>query len=293
MKTSKEARMIELSIRSFAGALLGALCFAAPVTAQGLVETYLSSFKDKYSVEFVEESYCSGILYDTGVSFGQYGLETGDKELVEFSQALLDKQAEMSSEIAGYYFDEINPAYAGKTVDEISDDEWQAGIDKAIAAMGEVNSSDRYEFVFDYISYFEWLGLYAYCSEVYLPDGGILSADLSVEALLGTENGTEGFFKQGVEYTIEAGQVVIDWAQTQYHSVSSLNVCEGDLDLVGGAALGTAATSVLAGESVLVVIGSSTVLTVSAPAVATGVTISSLAGATLFLTAKGYCYVTT
>lgn len=268
--------------------------FAAirPATASGLVETYLKGFEDRYSVDFVETAYCAAIVFDTASHLGQLGIQEGNDELVEISQAIVKQQRDLIDQTYEKFFNEINPQFVEVPDDEMTDQAWESGSSAIEVALGTVMSGEQYDFIWSYISYFEWLGLYAYCSEVYL-ERGLLKKDVSIKAILDTEHGSGAFFKPAVEWTIEAGQAVIDWTKTNYTTVSSLDVCDGELDLLGGAAIGTAATSVLAGESVLVVIGSSSVLIATAPAIATGVTISALAGSTLFLTAKGYCYLAT
>lgn len=273
--------------------MAGALSLMAPqsVTAQGLVDTYLSSFEGRYSAGFVEATFCSGVIEDVGNALGQAGLDDRDDALVDLSQRILSRQTDYNTLVSESYFYEINPDMEELADDELTDEMEAAGWEAVDAAMLAVYDTDEYYFILDFISIYEWLGLYAYCSEVYLPDGW-LDRDVSVSAILAEppENGF-AFIRGAVEWSIEQGQVVVDWTRSTYRTIASLDICEGDLDVLGGVAIGTAATSLLAGESVLVVIGSSSILVVSQPAIATGVTVAALAGATIFVTRRGFCYL--
>lgn len=121
------------------------------------------------------------------------------------------------------------------------------------------------------------------CIERHLPNR-MFSADISLSAL-------NQAFGLDTDQPSLLGRIT-NWSRNSLRRISELNACEGDYDFAGGAAVGTLATSVVAGDSVVMLIGSTGLLVATAPAVATGVTITALAGSAVYLTAKGYCFVT-
>jgi len=86
--------------------------------------------------------------------------------------------------------------------------------------------------------------------------------------------------------------LMTDRTTKKYTEVSELDLCDLDTDFAGGALMGTAATSILAGESVVAIVTASGALVASAPAIASGATIAAVAGSAVYLTSKGYCYWT-
>ena len=115
------------------------------------------------------------------------------------------------------------------------------------------------------------------------------------------------------EVVSDGTKTAIDWSSDRLDQVQQITACDiADYDMLGGVALGTLGTSMIAGASTattatvfvttlavptssgLLALGSGitgvVVNVVSAPAVATGVTVAAVAGATVYATAKGLCY---
>jgi TPR repeat protein len=150
----------------------------------------------------------------------------------------------------------------------------------------------------------ELYGLWDYCTSTYMPSG-LLRPNIGLNKLLAAERG-ESTARQVYYSAVDYGTGVVDWSKTKYERIKEIDVCDGDLDFLGGVATGTAITSMAAaesvtaigtaastmilGESALMVITSSSVFVATAPAIATGVTVAAVAGATVFATAKGYCF---
>jgi hypothetical protein len=130
----------------------------------------------------------------------------------------------------------------------------------------------------------------------------------------------EVLFKKAKDGTLVAYDVAsdgtktaIDWTSDRVDQIQQITACDiADYDMLGGVALGTLGTSMIAGASTaaattvyvttiavptssgLLVLGSGVTgavsAVVSAPAVAIGVTVAAAAGATVYATAKGLCY---
>ncbi len=120
------------------------------------------------------------------------------------------------------------------------------------------------------------------CISKHMPDG-LFSSDIGLNALL-----------EALEER-EAGQSpmtqISNWSKNSLRTIKELSVCEGDFNTVGGFAIGSLATSVLAGDSILMLIGTTGAFIATVPAIATTVTVAAFVGSAVYLTSKGYCYV--
>ena len=115
------------------------------------------------------------------------------------------------------------------------------------------------------------------------------------------------------EVASDGTKTAIDWSSDRVDQVQQITACDiADYNMLGGVALGTLGTSMIAGASTaatttvfvttlavptssgLLALGSGVtgvvVTVVSAPAVAIGVTVAAATGATVYATAKGLCY---
>lgn len=122
------------------------------------------------------------------------------------------------------------------------------------------------------------------------------------------EKGADGV---AVAYEIasDGAKTTMDWTADQLDQLPEIDACTiADYDLLGGVAIGTAGTALAAGATsttvvqistlgiltssgVVPVAGSVVAGTVSAPAIATGVTAAAIVGATIYATSKGICYL--
>ena len=64
------------------------------------------------------------------------------------------------------------------------------------------------------------------------------------------------------------------------------------VDFFGGIAVGTTATALVAGESALIIIGTAGAAIVTAPAVATGATVTAIVGSVAYAGRKAWCWAT-
>lgn len=148
-------------------------------------------------------------------------------------------------------------------------------------------------------------GLWDYCVSTYMPEGWF-TTDIGLKELESARGG-EPRHKRIYFATLDYGRGVVDWSRTRYEQLGELDICDLNLDLAGGVAIGTTLTSllaaesltmvgvistaVIAGESAAVIATSTGLLVASAPAIATGVTIAAATGATLYAGKEGYCYM--
>ena len=148
-------------------------------------------------------------------------------------------------------------------------------------------------------------GLWEYCVSRYMPSG-VFKTNVSLEQLERARGG-EPRYERIYFAALDYGRGVVDWSKTRYEELGEVHICDLNLDIPGGVAIGTTLTSLLAaesltmvgvistavvaGESAAVVATSSGLLVASAPAIATGLTVVAATGATLYLGKKGYCYM--
>lgn len=113
------------------------------------------------------------------------------------------------------------------------------------------------------------------------------------------------------EVTADGAATAVEWTQEKINTLPEVTACDvAEYDFLGGLAIGTLGTSLLAAPSTTAVavyvvehatvwsslgaFGSTmttgTTAIVSTPAVATGLTVAALSGATVYATAKGLCY---
>lgn len=159
----------------------------------------------------------------------------------------------------------------------------QLVFDRELDGVFEVVFHPAFNDYFESVDDEQMLSIWDDCIERHIP-GRLFSSDIGQDSLIQA-------------LSVEADQPSLlgrftNWSRSSLRRISELSACEGDYDFAGGAAVGTLATSVVAGDSILMIIGSSGVLVATAPAVATGITVTALAGSVVYLTAKGYCFVT-
>ncbi len=124
------------------------------------------------------------------------------------------------------------------------------------------------------------------------------------------EKGKDGI-AVAYEVTSNGTKTSIEWSRDRIDQLPVINACTiANYDLLGGIAIGTFGTAMSAGTSTLAVVEISTAYiatssglipiaassvagVVSVPAIATGVAVAAAAGATVYVTAKGVCYLTT
>jgi hypothetical protein len=107
------------------------------------------------------------------------------------------------------------------------------------------------------------------------------------------------------EYTSDGAKAAVDWSTDRLEKLPKLTACGvAEYDLLGGVAIGTLGTSIAAGTATSTVVAlipgilahgfvgyvPVAVAVVSYPVIATGVTVTALAGATVYATANGICY---
>ena len=256
--------------------------------------------------------FCENFVWAQSLNYKREGQEN-NPELTKFTNKSLKRGIQFRSELAKSINQESyseNPAFV-EIVSGLNRfaGEWRAELQSQLDEGNELDATDQEILyrddggVFDLVYHDafwhhiemmppdEAYGLWDYCVSNYMPSGWIRS-NIGLQKLQAAERGetlTQQIYYSAVDY----GKGVVDWSRTKGEQIKSIDVCEGDLDLPGGIAIGTAATSVMAGESVLMVITSSGILVASTPAIATGVTVTALAGATVYLGARGYCYLFT
>ena len=274
--------------------LLAIGLFGHTVSAQekptsNLIDNYLGSFANDLSEEFIFGAYCYGILADVGVELEKWGTDDGDPELRKLGENILERADEHYVDYMSLFLEEIDPDWWAK--DETSDAEDTAAFKKLDDLVTLVGDGDAYYRVYDQMSDYEFYGLYGLCAALFAPNT-LLSSDISLEKLVLATDGEKPTLQKVVDGMSNASDITINWANTKYTEVSKLDLCDVNTDFAGGAFMGTAAASLLAGESVVAIIGTSGVLVASAPAIATGATVAAIAGTAVYLTSKGYCYWT-
>jgi hypothetical protein len=290
----KGLKMLKLSCLFKTTLVLAFGLFGHTVTAQekptsNLIDNYLGSFANDLSEEFIFGAYCYGILADVGVELEKWGTDDGDPELRKLGENILERADEHYVDYMSLFFEEIDPDWWAK--EETSDAEDTAAGEKLDELVWSVGDGDAYYRVYDQLSDYEFYGLYGLCAALFTPDT-FLSSDISLEKLILATDGEKPTLQKVIDGMSNASDITINWANTKYTQVSELELCDVNTDFAGGAFMGTAATSLIAGESVAAIIGASGVLVVSAPAIATGATVAALAGSAVYLTSKGYCYWT-
>lgn len=180
-------------------------------------------------------------------------------------------------------YEESNYQLQSQSRSDLPFDE-QLLFDRQRTGVFEIAFDPSFVEVMDSMSDDDFLAMWDDCVTRHMPEG-FFSSDIGIVAL---EDAIE---EDNVPETSVFSDVA-NWSRSTARRISELDVCQGDLDFAGGAAIGTLATSTIAGDSMLVVIGSSGLLVATAPAVATGVTIAAMAGSAVYLSARGYCYLT-
>lgn len=277
---------------------LSALCILALFTTtsvsfsqtkNNIIDNYLDSFTGTYSEQFTFGAYCYGLLMDVGSELSEWGTEENDREIRVVGERIV-KRADK------YFEDYLFPVFDEEIVkdwylkENTTDDEDELAGEKFASAITDVAASDLYYAVYDQLSDYEFYGVYGLCTSLFTPNT-ILSRDISLEKLILTTDGEKPFLQRVSDSIGDGKDVAIDWTKTKYTEITSIDVCDINTDLAGGVFIGTAATSVLAGNSVMAVVGSAGVLVLSAPAVASGMTLSAIGGSAVYLTSKGYCYL--
>ncbi|MDB2512323.1 hypothetical protein N9X48_06535 [Luminiphilus sp.] len=100
----------------------------------------------------------------------------------------------------------------------------------------------------------------------------------------------EGTYKEAVERTSKQMEVTANYWERVFIKTDLCAVSEDTLfDFAGGMAVGTNVTAFLAGESVFIVMASSSALVITAPAVATSTTLVAGSVTTAYLSIKTIC----
>ena len=269
--------------------LLGHTVSAQEKPTLNIIDNYLGSFTKDLSEEFIFGSYCYGTLVDVGVELEQWGTDDEDPEIRKLGERILKRADKHYDDYLLQFLEEIDPDWWAK--DETSDAEDAAAVKKLDDLVTLVSDGDAYYRVYDQMSDYEFYGLYGLCAALFAPNS-LLSSDISLEKLVLATDGEKPTLQKVVDGMSNASEITINWANTKYTEVSKLDLCDVNTDFAGGAFMGTAATSLLAGKSVVAIIGTSGVLVASAPAIATGATVTAVAGSAVYLTSKGYCYWT-
>jgi len=110
------------------------------------------------------------------------------------------------------------------------------------------------------------------------------------------------------EVTADGTKTAVDWTSEKISKVPEIKACDiAEYDFTGGVAVGTVTTAIAAGTTttttyttVLAVLPTvfgpalvpvlTPISAIAVPAIATGVTVTALAGATVYATSKGVCY---
>ena len=274
--------------------VLAIVLFGHTVSAQekptsNIIDNYLGSFKKDLSEELIFGAYCYGTLVDVGVELEKWGTDDEDPEIRKLGESILKRADQHYADYLSQFLEEIDPDYWAK--DETSDAEDTAAFKKLDDLIMIVGDGDAYYRVYDQMSDYEFYGLYGLCAALFAPNT-LLSRDISLEKLVLATDGEKPSLQKVVDRMSNASEITINWANTKYTEVSKLDLCDVNTDFAGGAFMGTAATSLLAGKSVIAIIGTSGVLVASAPAIATGATVTAIGGSAVYLTSKGYCYYT-
>lgn len=274
--------------------LLAIGLFGHTVSAQekptsNIIDNYLGSFTKDLSEEFVFGAYCYGTLVDVGFELEKWGTDDEDPEIRKLGERILKRTDKHYEDYLSQFLEEVDPDWWAK--DETSDAEDTAAFKKLDDLVTLVSDGDAYYRVYDQMSDYEFYGLYGLCAALFAPNT-LLSRDISLEKLVLATDGEKPTLQKVVDGMSNASEITINWANTKYTEVSKLDLCDVNTDFAGGAFMGTAATSLLAGKSVVAIIGTSGVLVASAPAIATGATVTAIAGSAVYLTSKGYCYWT-
>ena len=99
-----------------------------------------------------------------------------------------------------------------------------------------------------------------------------------------------GTYGEAIEIVEDQIPKVTDYWKGVFAKTDLCAVSEDDLfNFAGGVAVGTQVTAMLAGDSVIIVLSSSGVLAVTAPAVTTGATILAGSAAVTYAGIKAYC----
>jgi hypothetical protein len=274
--------------------LLAIGLFGHTVSAQekptsNLIDNYLGSFTKDLSEEFIFGAYCYGTLVDVGVELEQWGTDDEDPEIRKLGERILKRADKHYVDYLSQFLEEIDPDWWAK--EETSDAEDNAAAKNLGDLVTLVSDGDAYYRVYDQMSDYEFYGLYGLCAALFAPNT-LLTSDISLEKLIIATDGEKPTLQKVVDGMSNASEITINWANTKYTEVSKLDLCDVNTDFAGGAFMGTAATSLLAGKSVLAIIGTAGTLVASAPAIATGATVAAISGSAVYLTSKGYCYLT-
>jgi len=281
--------VLSIIVSSFLIFLGANLASAETANPSNLVDDYLASYTSKYSEDFILGAYCYGILSDVGIELETWGDEDGNSKIKKFGSLILKRADKHYEDYLFLFLDEIDPEYL--SIEEPTDDRTAQAIEKMGSAIADIADSDLYYHVYDKLNTYEFFGIYGLCSNTFTPNG-VLSRDVSLEKFLKVTDGKKPFLKKVADKLSSAKVLVIEWTKTKYTQISSIDMCAVNDGFAGGAFIGTATTSLLAGESVVAIVTSGGILVASAPAIATGVTVSALAGSAIYLGKKGYCYVT-
>jgi len=290
-----------------------------------LQKSYLDYIGElKLSIEHEQAFRCENITWTLALDYLLFADEIGNQRLARFAQVALDRINEFGSSLnSEVYSDE--DYYQNQAFREI--DYWLAGLyafeNEEIKARVQQNSGENIkedavilnriesqvgisEIIF-HNSFYEYyaaisendrLRMWDDCVTKYMPDG-IFSSDIGAESL--SEALAEG-------ETLESSESFLRrWVTRPLRLISEIDICQRDFDTAGGIAIGTAATALAAAPSAIVVatnvaatvatdsflyvLASNSVAVAVMPAIAPAITIAAIAGSTVYLTTKGYCYL--
>lgn len=278
---------------------------------EDFVENYNHMLRDLgISRPDADALFCENFSWAFSLVNSSAAKEEGNLQLERFTAKALERVGEFRSKLAQEFDQEgysEDPAYR-EAVNELA----YVGESHRLELQARIDTGDQLDIIdqgflarddggaldlayspsfwdhFEAMSQDEVNGYWDYCTAKYMPSG-FFRSNIGLEKLqeaANSESSESSIYYSALDY----GNGIIDWSRTKYEDIKSIDVCEGDLDLAGGVAIGTAATSVMAGDSVLMIVGSSGILIATAPAIATGVTITAVAGATVYAGARGYCY---
>ena len=298
MKTAEKRKKMYKFINLFRTGIIllfglsGTVVVAEEKPIPNLIDNYLESFTQDFSEEFIFSAYCYGIFIDIGTELESVGKEDKDPEVRKLGEAILERADIHYEDYISQFLEEIDPnwwARAGASISTETED--SVAVKRLDDSINLIADGDTYYIVYDQMSDYEFYGLYGLCASLFASNT-LFSKDISLEKLILATDNEKPMLQKVADGLSNSSEMLIDWTTKKYTEVSELDLCDLDTDFAGGALMGTAATSILAGESVVAIVTASGVLVASAPAIASGATIAAVAGSAVYLTSKGYCYWT-
>ncbi len=248
---------------------------------------------------------CENFTWEVALNLRETSDETGNKKLEEFAEKALERVQTFGKTLKGRIYDsgydrsqsfrEIDRWFANMF--EADNEELLSRYERSpesftsaelallirlsnLMSISEIVFHPSFAEYFDSIQY-NLEAIWEDCISEYMPTVSG-SSDISLDAL------SEAIGEE--EVSQPPLSTISSYGKRALRSIQELSACEGDFDTAGGVAIGTLATSVVAGESAVVIISSAGILVATAPAVAVGITAMAFVGSVAYLTAKGYCF---